>query len=301
MHDLPYEENPNWKEILDRLSGIRDSGDYSHENVELIRQELQSFDERIRGGATLAAEGCLFEPYILDQVISIAEYDDTPAIRKAAIRSLSIVIHEGVMEGMEDEAGADTQLDEAEEWEEFQTGGLRDDYQRVKNLLFNFLEYEDDVEIQELALSALADLGFRVEIRDKISEFLASERQSAKQIALNAMGKYPRYWEEELCALIKLDTPEELLKEAISASYASESAALAKAITGILEHKNPETLRFAILALANINKTENLPDILQQFGLHPDSQVREAARDAIETFTQKNFKQYMREDLGLED
>ena len=98
-----------------------------------------------------------------------------------------------------------------------------------------------------------------------------------------------------------MDTPVDLLKEAISAGYASESGAIAKAIETVLEHSDPEILRFAILTLTNINKTEHLPDILQQLSQHPDSLVQEAAREAINTYTRKDFEQYMRDDLGLDE
>ncbi|MCB0258012.1 MAG: hypothetical protein KDI55_30185, partial [Anaerolineae bacterium] len=87
MHELPYEQNPQWKEILALLSKIRSENDYAQAHVEFIREQLTSFDDRIRGGAALAAEGCLFEPYILDLVIDIAENDGNAAIRKAALQS----------------------------------------------------------------------------------------------------------------------------------------------------------------------------------------------------------------------
>lgn len=301
MHDLPYEQDPEWKNALERLSHIRLEEDYSTGNVEFIRQELQSFDDRVRGGAALAAAGCLFEPDILDAVINIAETDGNMAIRKAAIQSLGAVIYEGVMQSLEDEHGAGADMDDADEWLEYQTGNLRDDYLRVKNLLFNLLEYEDDLGMQELALTALSDLGFLTPIQEKIGEFFGSPRQSSKLVALHAMGKYPQYWKNELEELIHPDTPTALLKEAVSASYSSSSARLAKAIEGVLQHSDPEVLRFALLTLANINKTENLADILQHFSLHENARVQEAARDGIEMFTRENFEKYLKGDLGLEE
>ena len=300
MQDLPYQQHPDWKAILTRLSQIREEEDYSTANVDFIREHLQSFDDRVRGGAALAASGCLFEPYILDLVIQIAEEDTNLAIRKAAIQSLAAVIHEGVMQGLEDVSGATTALDDAEEWVEIQSGSLQDDYQRVKNLLLGFLELEEDSGIQESALTALADLGFLPEIKEKIAEHIRSNRQSAQLVALHAMGKYPHYWEDELAEFIHPDTPAAVLKEAISASYSSESARLARAIEGVLNHADPEVLRFALLTLANINKSENLMDILQHFSLHDDPQVQEAAREGIEVATKKNFTEYLRDRFGME-
>ncbi|RMG25408.1 MAG: hypothetical protein D6732_22430, partial [Methanobacteriota archaeon] len=276
MNDLPYQEHPDWKDILARLSQIREEEDYSTANVDFIREHLQSFDDRVRGGAALAASGCLFEPYILDQVIQMAEEDVNPAIRKAAIQALGAVIHEGVMEGLEDASGSTTAMDEAEEWEEIQSGSLQEDYQRVKNLLLGFLELDEDVEIQESALSSLADLGFLPEVQEKIREYLHSSRQSAQLVALHAIGRYPQYWEDELFEMIKADTPTALLKEAISACYSSESARLASAIEGVLDHSDPEVLRYALLTLANINKSDNLMEILQKFSLHENPLVQEA-------------------------
>jgi hypothetical protein len=299
MHDLPYEQDPNWKEILEFLSQIRQEEDYSAANVEFIRQQLHSFDDRVRGGAALAAAGCLFEPDVLDMVLNIAEYDGNIAIRKAATQSLVAVIYEGVIQNLEDELGSSTEMDNAEEWEEYQTGSLKEDYLRVKNFLFNLLEYDEDLGMQEIALAALSDAGFLIPVQEKIADFFNSSRQSSRLVSLNAMGKYPQYWKDELESLIKPETPPAILKEAISACYSSESARLAKAIEGVLSHSDPEVLRYALLTLANINKTENLADILQHFSLHESVIVQEAARDGIEMAAKANFGKYLRDDLGM--
>lgn len=301
MQDLPYEQHPEWRAILEILVSIREQEDYSPANVEFIRLQLQSLDDRVRGGAALTASGCIFEPGILELVIDLAEEDDNLAIRKAAIQSLGAVISEGVAQDFEDEIGSDTWMDEVEEWSDYQTGSLRDDYLRVKYLLFNFLEYQDDITVQEAALAALVDLGFLMEIREKTVELLASERQSSQLVALHAIGKYPGYWEDELAELISPDTPNALLKEAISASYSSNSARLAKKIEGVLGHADSEVLRFALLTLANLNKTEGLADILQHFSLHEDPLVQEAAKEGIELTSRKNFEDYMKDNLGMEE
>lgn len=301
MHDLPYEQDPNWKDALKVLSRIRLEEDYSPANVDFIRQALQSFDDRVRGGAALAAAGCLFEPDVLDAVMILAEEDGNAAIRRAAVQSLGGVIYEGVMQDMEDQLGAGTAMDDAEEWEEFQAGSIKEDYLRVKNFLFNVLEYDEDPGMQETALAALADLGFLIPVQEKIAEFFQSSRQSSRLVALNVMGKYPRYWKDELESLIKPDTPPAILKEAISACYSSNSEKLAKAIEGVLSHSDPEVLRYALLTLANINKTENLAEILQHFSLHENALVQEAARDGIEMASKANFGDYLRDDLGMEE
>ena len=82
-------------------------------------------------------------------------------------------------------------------------------------------------------------------------------------------------------------------------SFSSESAILAEKITLLLNHEDPEVLRYAILTLGNINKTPNLGDMLQHFSLHNDPSVRAAARDAIDLISDKNFDHYMRDSLGM--
>ena len=67
----------------------------------------------------------------------------------------------------------------------------------------------------------------------------------------------------------------------------------AQILTVLEEHQDPEVLRFALLTLSNLNQTEGLPDILQKFSLHENSLVQEAAHDAIEAYTQKNFEAYL--------
>jgi len=301
MTEFGYQEDPRWKEILQRLSEIRDREAYDAEEVEFIREHLKSMDDRIRGGAALAAEGCLFEPYILDSLIQIVEEDPNEAVRKAAIQTLKGVIYEGVMQDMERDTGADTSLDDAEEWQEFQEGSLQDDYNRVKYALLNILE---DVTrpsgLREAALIALSDLGFRQDIREWIEDFINSGKQSSRLVALHAMGKYPQYWENYLIKYISPETDKALLLEAISASYSSSSAQLARQIEKVLKHPDPDVIIYALMTLANINKTENLGEILQKFSLHADPRVQEAARDAIEHFSKKNFGDLM-EEFGFSD
>jgi len=291
----------DWKEILDRLSAIREQEDYSSENVEYIRTHLQSPDYRVRGGAALAAEGCLFEPGILNLVVELIETEENPPIRKAAIQSLGRVIYEGVMEELEDEAGADTYLDDSEEWREIQAGTLRDDYIGVKNLLFSILldEFEDR-EVRETALISLSDLGFLPEVRDWIRDFVESEHQSSQLVALHAMGKYPQYWEEQLARFLSPQTAKPLIIEAISSSYSSESSRLAQQIVQLLKTDDPDILSYALLTLANINRTEGLGEILQEFSLHSDERVRDAAKQAIEMFSKKNFQDFLGSELGME-
>ena len=297
-----YQEDPRWREILDELSRIREQEDYGADSVEFIRQHLQSPDDRVRGGAALAAEGCLFEPYVLDLLIEMVEADPNVAIRKAAIQSLQGVIREGVEQQLEDVAGAEADFEYAEDWMEMEQERLRDDYLRVKNLLLGLVEDElESMEVREAALASLSDLGFLPVVREWIGGFIEHQRKSARLVALHAMGKYPQYWEAELARFITPETDKALLMEAISASYSSRSAQLARRIEGILGHPDPEVLSYALLALANINQTENLGEILQKYSLHPDPRVQEAARKAIDHFSRKNFDHYLRNGLGYEE
>ena len=284
-----YIDETNWQDILQQLSLIRTEEDYSGANVDLINAHLDAEDDRIRGGAVLAAEGCLFEPGILDRVLDLAENDPVPGIRRAAIKSISAVINEGVVQGFEDGSGANTALDDAEEWEEFQEGAMQADYQRAKYLLFNYLEDDNDPESQEVALFALADLGFLSQVRERIRSFLQESSPTARQMALQAIGRYPQYWEDELLQFINLQTPIAELKEAISSAFSSKSRKVAAAIESVLRHQDPEVLRYAVLTLANIGKSEKLSDILQHYSLHKDEAVRAAAREGIDIYTRNNF------------
>ena len=267
----------------------------------MIRASLSSFDERVRGGAALAAEGCLFEPYILDLLTQIVETDTNDAIRKAAILSLKGIIYTGVLENLETDEGATTQMDEVEEWGEAQAGSLREDYQRVKYLLLELLQDEaEDISVREAALTSLSDAGFLPEIREWIEDFFTSESKSMKIVALQAMGKYPHFWEERLAAVIAPETEKNVLMEAISACYSSQSPLLASRIEKILSHQDPDVLGYSLMTLANMNLTENLAEILQRFSLHSDSRVQEKAKDAIDLLTRRNFGKFLQENLGLE-
>ena len=288
MSDEIYDES-NWQDVLQQLSLIRSEEDYTGANVDFVKAYLDSEDDRIRGGAVLAAEGCLFEPGILDMVLDLAENDPIPGIRRAAIKSTAVVIHEGVIQGLEDPSGANTALDDAEEWEEFQEGAMQADYQRAKYLLFNYLEDDSDPESQEVALHALADLGFLQQVRDRISIFLQGAGATARQIALQAIGRYPQYWEDELIGFIKLQTPVAELKDAISSAFSSQSRRVAAAVEAILRHQDADVIRYAVLTLANIGKSEKLNDILQHYSLHKDEAVRSAAREGIDIYTRNNL------------
>ena len=174
----------DWKVVLDRLSAIREQEVYTPEEVEYIRTHLQSPDDRIRGGAALAAEGCLYEPNVTELLIDLAENDRNNAVRKAAVQSLSGIIHEGVMQNYETAEVPEDDPDIDEEWHELQEDELRDNYFRVKNLLFNFLQDDlEDIEVRESALGAIADLGFLPEVREWIRDFIRTTRQSSKLVA----------------------------------------------------------------------------------------------------------------------
>jgi HEAT repeat protein len=297
-----FKQVENWKDVLDRLSAIREQEDYTPENVEYIRESLQSPDEKIRGGAALAAEGCLLEPHILDLLIHLAENDSSNAIRKAALQSLGGIIYEGVMQDFESPTGPDTALDESEEWDEIQLESLREDYLRTKNLLFSILQNEEeDLEIREAALMSLSNLGFLEEVREWISDFIHMPEESARLVALHAMGKFPLYWIQTLSQFLEPGQPKPLLLEAISSSYASDSELLARKIEQLLSSDDPDILSYALLTLANLNKTENLGEILQNFSLHQDERVRKAAREGIEHFTRLNFERYIKDEFGFQE
>jgi HEAT repeat protein len=294
---------PNyWKDTLERLSEIREQEDYSASNVQFIREQLQSPDDRVRGGAALAAEGCLFEQGFLDILLDISENDPEPAIRRATIRTLGQMIHEGVMQNLDDETGSTTDIEYYEEWDEIQNLTLQEDYLRTKNLLFSLLQDEfEDREVRETSLMAVSDLGFLDEVRDWIAEFNQQDEPSSKIAAVYAMGKHPYYWEDQLACYLKPQTSKSLLLEAISSSYSSKSGILAAKIESLLTMNDPDILSYALLTLPNIGKTKELGNILQKFLLHPEESVRKSARQAISEFSKKSFSEFLKDNLGLED
>jgi hypothetical protein len=293
-------ENMRWEDVVSELSRIRDSGEYTTEDIDFVRQQLHSEDERVRAAACLAASGCLFEPNVLDLIIEIAEYDPVLPIRKAAIRSLGELISIGVEQGLEDVAGADTSMDYAEEWEEYQTGSLRDEYLRVKNLMLGILDVEDDPGLIEVTVAALAELGYIHEVREKISELFHGDSPSGKLVALQAMGKYPHFWEDEIVESIRKDQPVALLKEAVSAGFSSDSQRVSDAIEQILDHEDPEVIRYALLTLSNIDQSPNLMDIFQRFRRHPDPEVQAAAQEGLDRLSRLNLGDFMRDELGFD-
>jgi len=296
-----YYQN-SWKDIIERLSTIREQEDYSTGNVDFIIEQLQAEDERIRGGAALAAYGCVFEPNVVNLLLDIVENDPEDAVRKASIQSLGQLIHEGVMRDFEEDMDFDMNMEYAEEWDELQDKSLQEEYRRTKHLLLSLLQDEiEDREIREASLMAVSDLGSQEEVREWIDDFISSEYPSSQLVALHAMGKFPYYWIENLSRFLTLQTSKELLMEAISSSYSSESAELAGRIESLLQHDDPDVLTYAILALANINRTPDLGSILQAFSLHEDENVRKAAREAIKNFTLKNFSSYLENELGFEE
>ncbi len=294
-----YNNDSDWKDVLNQLSAIRERQEYATEEVDFVNSQLQSVDERIRSAAALTAEGCIFEPYVIDLLTNLVENDSSDVVRKAAIQSLAEVINEGVIQAFEDDEGADTAMDYYEEWDELQTETLHDDYLRVKGLLLGILQNEfDDIEVRESALGALSDLGFLEEVQEWIADFLDSERMSSQLVSLYAMGKYPQRWEDELAAFLEPGTPKSLLLEAISSSYSSGSAKLAGQIEHLLDTDDPEILVYAIKTLTNINKTPDWGNMLQNFSLHPDEMVRKAAKESIETFSKRSFRNFLEDEFG---
>jgi hypothetical protein len=291
-----------WKNVVARLSEIREQDDYSASNISYVQEHLLSSDDRIRAAATLASEGCVIESAILNIIIDLAENDEVFAIRRAAIQVVHHIIYQGLIERLEDDIGSSTELDYYQEWDEIQSELLRDDYQRVKSMLLTLVENEfEELEIRETALISLSDLGFLEIVREWILEFLESEYPSSQLAALKAIGKYPHFWISHIEKFLDPSTSKPLLLEAISSSYSSESEKLAKKIVPLLEMEDPEILQFAILSLGNLNKTENIAEILQRFSLHADQNVQKAAREAIENFSKQSFSKYLHDELGMDE
>ena len=296
-----HSEN-NWKEILQKLAAIRDQDEYSASDVDFIREQLQSNDDRIRGGAALAASGCVFEPNILDLLIDMVQSGEADAIRKASIQTLGEVIYEGVMRSFEDEIGASTQMEYAEEWDEVQTESLHEDYLRVKNLLLSIIQDEFEIpEVRETCLISLSDLGFLLPVQEIIHDFIESKDPSSRLVALHVMGKYPQFWLEELGVFLDAQLPKAVLLEAISSSYSSNSNHLARKIEKLLTSNDPDILTYSLLTLTNINKTEHLGEILQKFTGSEYEQVRKTAQDSLLTLSQKNFSDFMEKELGIDE
>jgi len=72
-------------------------------------------------------------------------------------------------------------------------------------------------------------------------------------------------------------------------------------IVHLLSSNDEDILCYALLTLGNINKTENLGEILQQFSLHPNEKVRKAAREALENFSKKSFNDFLHDKLGYKE
>lgn len=292
-------ENPDWQMILDQIAAIRDQQNYTRQNIGFLLEQFQSMDERIRAAAALAAEGCIFEQGVLGAVTGLSQYDESDAVRYAAIRALGTVIREGIEQGFEESAGATTFLDEAEEWDEYQTGSLTDEYVGVKHALLNLLEYDDDPVIQEPAMDALSWLGFQETIREKVRDLMESGILGLQKAAVRAMGKFPEYWIDDIAALLNDTTDTDLLLSAIRSSTNSNSATLADKLPPLLKHNNHTIIAATIDALAGINLTKDLSQILQDYSLHDNPDVQIAAKQAIDMVSRKNFERYMQDDLGM--
>lgn len=291
----------SWQEIMNRLSAIREQQDFTAPNIEFVLECLSSPDDRIRGGAALAAEGCVLDPQVLDSLLEIGENDPQASIRKAAFQTFAGVIREGVLQGLEDGIGADTRLEDNLEWEDIQAGTLQEAYIRTKHLIFSVLENEyEDREVREAALLSVSDLGFSNQVKDWIRDFISSDEPSAQLTAITAMGRYPANWLKELARFLEKGVSKSLQLEAISSSYSSKSAFLAEKIVALLDTDDAEILSYSLLTLAEINRTAGLDKILQKYTVHPDAAVQEAAKEAINIFTKQNFSDFLQDELGIE-
>jgi hypothetical protein len=296
------QKSGKWQDILQRMADIRETGDYSTANVEFIREQLNSNDDRIRGAAALAAEGCIFESQILDILIDMAENDQTTPVRKAVLLSLGQVIQEGMKKQYETETGPDTNIEYFEEWDELQNQTLQEEYFQVKNILYSIIQDDlEDLMIREACLSSLSDLGFLPDVQEWVNDFSDFSEQSSKIIALKAMGKYPQYWISKLAVYLDDKEPKPILMEAISSSFSSNSNKLASKIENLLDSNDPDILAYSILTLANIHSTKNLGEIIQNFANHESDKVRNAAKEAIIIYSQKSFDDYMINEIGFDE
>jgi hypothetical protein len=137
-------------------------------------------------------------------------------------------------------------------------------------------------------------------VQDWIADFIDQQKESSKIVALRAMGKYPQYWTSKLADYLDPQQSKDVLMEAISSSYSSNSHQLASRIVDLLHLQDPDILSYAILTLANIHQTENLGAILQKFSVHQNEKVRNAAKEAIILYSQNSLDDYMKE-IGFEE
>ena len=298
---MSQSDEHGWIGKLNRLGEIRKEADYQPTNVDFIRDLLVDPDDRVRAAANLTAAGCVFEPHILDTIIENAQGDLSTGVRKAAIQSLKPIIQTGIEQQFENNLGATTHFDDAEEWDEIQTEDLIEDYLRVKETLIDLMEFDEDPEIQASALLSLADLAELENVQDKIHAFANHADSEIRLSAIKAMGHAPDIWSNDLIPLISMDTEESQLVSALQAAAFATTRDVAQKVETVLSHPSPEVLVNAITALAYINQSADLMSILQNFSLHDNGSVQEAARDAIELVSKTNFREYMTRNLGMGD
>jgi hypothetical protein len=285
-------ENKN--EILSQLAQIRDAGVYSEADIEFIETQLDHEDDAVRAAAILVTEGCLYNMMIVDKILEIARNDASLPVRKAAIKMLGTFVTACVLEGFETPTHEDKGLEYQEEFDELLEKGIEEKYEEVKAYLFEELQIRDlsDDLIPDI-LSALSELAFRPDIREKITQAWQFGDDDYRQKLIPAMERYPESFEDLILDGLVQIKDEKTTLQLLELAQDVPTQRMADMVQTFLDSPHSEIVSRALLTLAQINKTEGLQDILQRFCLHEDEHVQIAARKALDIFSHKNFDDFM--------
>ena len=284
----------NFKNTLNRLADIKEKKQYLPEDMDLIFTCMEAEEDFIRAAAVLSVEGALYNPEVIDQLIYHFETEPNDNVKKSLIIQLGNFISAGYLEGFDDEGSVDTLAEDSDDFNEVIEQQIEERYVQAKNLFFQYLLENDEYDpFYFNILNSLSLFGNHPEIKLKVEELWDNDDETRCKTLLPIIENFPLEYEKQIIDILTESSLDEIIIKTLSFVSKIPSARIAELTAGYLQNANPELVSKALIALAEINVTPDLKNILQKFCLHEDSKIKNSAKRALDIYTAKNFSEFM--------
>lgn len=290
-------ENKN--EILNRLSLIRETEEYTSGDLDFIMEQLESEDDTIRAAAILASQGALYHLPLMEKILEIGREEWSIPVRRAAFRMMGQFITSCVLEGYEELEPYQKGLDYEEEFDELLEHGLEEKYQEVKSFILEFLESEDmDHELYSDALLAVLDIADSYGIEEKVRDLWNKSGEETRKKLIPFCEVFPYQFQDLIRQGLEQGQDRELTVLLLRSAAGVKEKSMADLVQTFLHSPDEEIVSTALITLAELNLTKQLEQLLHEYCLHEKESIQLSARKALDILSRNNFDSYMKKFYG---
>ena len=289
----------NQKEILNRLANIKETQQYLPDDIELILTCLDAEEDFIRAAAVLASEGALYNLNIVDQLFYHFETEQNNNVKKSLIIQIGNFISAGYFEGFEQDSDIGAFSEITDDYNDLAEQQLKERYVQAKDMFFQYLVEYDEYDIFYFnILNALLIFSDIPLIKSKVDELWNVEEENRCIQLFPIIEKFPEQYETQIISVLTESQSIELIIKALKLASKIPSKQIGELVAGFLHSEENKLVAKALIALAEINDTPDLQNILQGYCLHIDPQIQNSAKRALDIYTAKNFNKFMSDYYG---